>query len=176
MQRPIRLYPDPVLRRKAAPVENFDDALRELVAELQATMYAAPGVGLAATQIGELARVAVIDVDPGGPASQLHVLVNPRIVESFGETHETEGCLSIPEVTEKVERPERVRVEARDLTGGTFELAGEGLLARAICHEIDHLEGILFIDRLHGLRRQMALRRMKRLGFELEAARPAVRG
>ncbi|MEZ5313408.1 MAG: peptide deformylase [Thermoanaerobaculia bacterium] len=174
MRRPIRIYPDPVLRGKAAPVETFDAALAELAKELAATMYDAPGVGLAAPQIGELQRVAVIDVDPRGPASKLHVLINPRIVESSGESLDSEGCLSIPELTEKVERPQRVRVEAVDVEGRPFELLGEGFLARALCHEIDHLDGVLFIDRLHGLRRQLAMRRLRRLGFEVETARPGV--
>lgn len=172
--RTIRLYPDPVLRQRTTPVESFDEALARLVEDLQETMYAAPGVGLAAPQIGDLRRVAVVDLDPRGPASRLQVLVNPRLVESAGESIETEGCLSIPELTERVARPARVRVVAQRASGEAFEVAAEGFFARALCHEIDHLDGILFVDRIHGLRRQLALRRLKRLGFEVEAKRAGV--
>jgi peptide deformylase len=172
--RPILLYPDPRLRRRTVPVERFDAELARLVDDLSETMYDAPGVGLAAPQIGELARVAVVDVDPRGPGSKLHVLVNPRVVESEGEQTDAEGCLSIPEFTERVDRPLRVRVVAQDVRGESFELAAEGFFARALCHEIDHLDGVLFIDRLTGLRRQLAMRRLKRLGFEVEAGRTVV--
>lgn len=175
-RRPIRLYPDPILRQKTAPITRFDAALAELVETLRETMYDAPGVGLAAPQIGEAARVAVVDVDPRGPASRLHVLVNPQIVASAGELVDSEGCLSIPDFTEKVSRPERVRVAAQSASGEPFEIEAEGFFARALCHEIDHLDGILFIDRLHGLRRQLALRRLKRLGFEVEERRSGVAG
>ena len=175
-RRPILLYPDPILRAKAAPVERFDDDLAKLVDDLRETMYDAPGVGLAAPQIGDLRRVAVIDIDPRGPASKLHVLVNPRIVESGGEATDTEGCLSIPDFTDKVDRPERVRVAAQTPAGEPFEIEAEGFFARALCHEIDHLDGVLFIDRLRGLRRQLALRKLKRLGFEVESGRASVAG
>jgi peptide deformylase len=104
------------------------------------------------------------------------VLVNPRIVESAGEATDTEGCLSIPDFTEKVDRPERVRVAAQRVDGAPFELEAEGFFARALCHEIDHLDGILFIDRLTGLRRQLALRRLKRLGFAVEPRRAGMAG
>ena len=175
-RRPILLYPDPTLRRKAEPVERFDAELARLVDDLRETMYDAPGVGLAAPQIGELRRVAVIDLDPRGPESKLHVLVNPRIVESAGEASDTEGCLSIPDFTDKVDRPERVKVVAQSVAGEPIELQAEGFFARALCHEIDHLDGILFIDRLRGLRRQLALRKLKRLGFEVESGRASVAG
>ena len=175
-RRPILLYPDPTLRRKAEPVERFDAELARLVDDLRETMYDAPGVGLAAPQIGELRRVTVIDLDPRGPESKLHVLVNPRIVESAGEVSDTEGCLSIPDFTDKVDRPERVKVAAQSATGEPIELEAEGFFARALCHEIDHLDGILFIDRLRGLRRQLALRKLKRLGFEVESGRASVAG
>jgi peptide deformylase len=175
-RRPILVYPDPLLRTRAAPVERFDAGLASLVEDLTETMYGAPGVGLAAPQIGELQRVAIIDLDPRGPDSKLHVLVNPRILQDEGELTDTEGCLSIPDFTEKVERPERVRVAAQTVGGEAFELEAEGFFARALCHEIDHLDGILFIDRLRGLRRQLALRRLKRLGFEVEAGRASIAG
>lgn len=175
-RRPILLYPDPRLRERATEVERFDAGLERLVDDLRETLYSVPGVGLAAPQIGELHRVAVIDIDPRGPESRFHVLVNPRIVESSGRISDNEGCLSIPELTEKVERPEQVRVVAQNVAGDPFELAATGFFARALCHEIDHLDGVLFVDRLHGLRRQLAMRRLKRLGFEVETGRVGLAG
>ncbi len=170
--RPILLYPDPILRRPTAEVESFDSGLAALVDDLAATMYDAPGVGLAAPQVGVSRRVAVIDVAPGRPESRLHVLVNPRLVASRGRESGDEGCLSIPGLTEKLDRPAWVRVAAQDLEGRPFELEAEGLLARACCHEIDHLDGILFFERLTGLRKELALRRLRRLPLAAaEAAR-----
>ena len=161
--RPIVLYPDPVLRARAREVERFGSELEALACDLADTMYDAPGVGLAAPQVGVSERVAVVDVAAGGAASELHVLVNPRIVESEGRELAEEGCLSIPGLSEKVPRPRRVRVEARRPDGSCFELDAEGLLARALCHEIDHLEGILFFERVTGLRGELARRRLRRL-------------
>lgn len=166
--RPILLFPDPILRQKAEAVSAFDGSLASLVSDLQATMYAAPGVGLAAPQIGDLRRVAVVDIDPSGPRSELHVLVNPRLVARAGAEIEVEGCLSIPGFTERIERPLAVRVAAQRLSGEPFEIEAEGFLARALCHEIDHLEGILFIDHLRGLRRQLAMRKLGKLGYAKE--------
>jgi peptide deformylase len=163
--RDIVLYPDPILRRAAEAVERFDEELRRLVEDLAATMYAAPGVGLAAPQVGVARRVAVIDVAPRSPESRLHVLVNPRIVGTSGRQTEEEGCLSIPGFSEKVDRPLAVRVEARDADDRPVEIEAEGYLARALCHEIDHLDGVLFVDRLTGLRRELALRRLRRLPY-----------
>ena len=161
--RPIVLYPDPVLRARALDVVEFGAELERLARDLADTMYAAPGVGLAACQVGVAQRVAVVDVAPGRVDSQLHVLVNPRIVEAEGLELGEEGCLSIPGLTDKVSRPRRVRVTARRLDGSEFELEGEGLLARALCHEIDHLDGVLFVDRLTGLRGELARRRLRKL-------------
>jgi peptide deformylase len=166
--RPIVLYPDPVLRRKAAPVARFDAELAELVRDLADTMVDAPGVGLAAPQLGVELRVAVVDVAAGTPESKLHVLVNPEIVAASGRESGDEGCLSVPGLTEKVDRPSRVTVVARDAHGAPLELAAEGFLARAVCHELDHLDGILFFDRLTGLRKELALRRLRKLPY-LEA-------
>ena len=166
--RPILLFPDPILRQKTEEVSAFDSSLARLVAEMAATMYAAPGVGLAAPQIGDLRRVAVVDIDPTGPRSELHVLVNPRVVERSGVETDIEGCLSIPGFTERIERPLVVRVAAQRLSGEAFEIATEGFFARVLCHEIDHLEGILFIDHLRGLRRQLAMRRLGKLGYAKE--------
>ncbi len=166
--RPILLFPDPILRQKTEEVSAFDSSLSRLVAEMAATMYAAPGVGLAAPQIGDLRRVAVVDIDPTGPRSELHVLVNPRVVERAGVETDIEGCLSIPGFTERIERPLVVRVAAQRLSGEAFEIATDGFFARVLCHEIDHLEGILFIDHLRGLRRQLAMRRLGKLGYAKE--------
>jgi peptide deformylase len=163
--RPIVLYPEPVLRRKAEAVERFDSELADLVRDLAETMYDAPGVGLAAPQLGVERRVAVVDVAPGTPESKLHVLVNPEIVAAAGRETGEEGCLSIPGLTEKVDRPQRITVRALDATGAPFELEAEGFLARACCHELDHLDGILFIDRITGLRRELALRRLRKLSL-----------
>jgi peptide deformylase len=161
--RPIVFYPDPILERPARVVERFDGELAGLVRDLAETMYDAPGIGLAAPQVGVGLRVAVVDVSPGTAESRLHVLVNPRIVESAGRVVGEEGCLSIPGLTEKVERPERIRVAAADAAGAPFELEASGLLARACCHEIDHLDGVLFFRRLAGLRKELALRRLRKL-------------
>ncbi len=168
--RPILLYPEPVLRKRAAPVERFDAGLADLVRDLAETMYAAPGVGLAAPQIGVELRVAVVDVAPGSPESKLHVLVNPAIVTAEGREGGEEGCLSIPGLTEKVDRPRQIRVAAQDAEGEPIELAASGFLARAVCHELDHLDGILFIDRLTGLRKELAFRRLRKLPFVEERA------
>jgi peptide deformylase len=168
--RPILLYPDPVLRRPARAVERFDDGLRRLIDDLAETMYAAPGVGLAAPQVGVEERVAVVDAAPGTPESQLHVLINPRVVESEGRASDEEGCLSIPGFTERVDRPRRIRVEAVAPDGAPVQIEAEGFLARAICHEIDHLDGILIVDRLTGLRKEMALRRLRKMPYVQRAS------
>jgi peptide deformylase len=160
--RPILLYPDPMLRRPAAAVGHFDDRLTDLVRDLADTMYAASGVGLAAPQIGLSLRVAVVDVAPRQPESRLHVLVNPRILFGEGRIAGEEGCLSMPGVTEKIDRPRRIRLEAWNVRGERFELEAEEFLARVCCHEIDHLEGVLIVDRLAGLRKELALRRVRK--------------
>jgi peptide deformylase len=167
--REILLYPDLVLRRPSRPVEVFDGELARLVEDLAATMYAAPGVGLAAPQIGVGLRVAVVNVAAGTPEDRLHVLVNPRIAVAEGRQVEEEGCLSIPGLSEKVSRPRRVVVEAQGVGGEPVRVEGTGLLARALCHEIDHLDGVLFIDRLTGLRKELALRRLRKLPYLQEA-------
>ncbi len=167
---PIRIYPDPVLRERCTEVAIFDDGLRRLAADMIATMHAAPGVGLAAPQVGDTRRLIVVDLSVGDDPAELHVLVNPRIVEHEGSETETEGCLSIPDLSDKVERPRRVRVEARSLDGEPVALDAEGWLARAICHEIDHLDGVLFVDRLRGLRRERAQRALRRMARRLEPA------
>lgn len=166
--RRIRLFPDPVLRVDCGPVETFDEELRELVADMIETMHAAPGVGLAAPQIGIEKSLCVVDLSVGKDPDALHVLVNPEILGEEGGWTEVEGCLSIPELTEKVDRPFRIRVRSRDVDGAPFELEAEEWLARAICHEVDHLRGVLFVDRLRGLRRDRARRHLRRLARETE--------
>lgn len=171
-QLPIRLYPDPVLRRETVPVETIDDELQQLIDDMIETMHAAPGVGLAAPQIGRSLRLAVVDASAGEDPAAVRVLINPQLLDQEGTETDLEGCLSIPDFTDKVTRPLRVRVRARDRDGKTFELDAEELEARAICHEIDHLNGVLFTDRLRGLRAERArrhLRRLERLGVEMSA-------
>jgi peptide deformylase len=164
--RPILHYPDKRLRNPGLPVTEFGAELRKLVDDMAETMYAAPGVGLAAPQIGVSLRVFVIDVAAGDDApSDLRTFINPEIVEAIGETCYEEGCLSFPGVHEEVERAERVKVRAQDVDGNTFELEADGLLAIAIQHEHDHLEGKLLVDHLSLLRRRLVHRSMlKRAG------------
>lgn len=161
--REIIVVPDPILRREAEPVETFDDDLRTLVTDMIETMHTAPGVGLAGPQVGVSSRVAVVDVTAGEDPEAVLVLVNPVIEEATGSEVDVEGCLSIPEITDKVERATWIRISARDAHGEPFELSADDLTARAIQHEIDHLDGILFIDRLRGLRRERAQRRVRRM-------------
>lgn len=161
--RPIRIYPDPVLRVRCPPVERFDAELRRLAEDMVETMHAAPGVGLAAPQVGVELRVAVVDLSVGKDPEALLVLVNPELLEEEDRETEVEGCLSIPDLTDKVERSYRVRVRARDLEGEPFEVEAEDWLARAILHEMDHLDGVLFVDHLRGLRKERAKRALKKL-------------
>lgn len=143
----IRLYGDPVLREKARPVERVDAGVRRFLAAMAEAMYAAEGVGLAAPQVGVLQRLVVIDVGDG-----LLELVNPEIVASAGQVEGVEGCLSLPGLIGDVVRSESVTVRALDGRGRPFEISGQGLLARALQHEIDHLDGVLFIDKAKNLR------------------------
>ena len=160
---PIRKYGDDVLRRPAEPVRDFDGALQQLIDDMVQTMYAAPGIGLAANQIGVNRRVAVIDLSVGKRPNELHVLVNPEIVERIGDQSDEEGCLSVPDFTETVVRPTRVTARFLDRNGDTRELSGEGLMARAMCHEIDHLDGKLYVDHLRGFKRERIVRKIQKL-------------
>jgi peptide deformylase len=159
----IRIYPDPVLRVKCPEVTVFDDRLRKLAADMIETMHAAPGIGLAAPQVGVEQRLAVVDLSVGEDPRQVHVLVNPKIVHREGSETDVEGCLSLPGLTDKVERPTKVRLQAVDLDGRPFEMEADDWLARALCHELDHLDGILFVDHLRGLRRERSKRQLKKL-------------
>lgn len=160
---PIRLYPDPVLRARCREVEEFDSTLAALVADMVETMHAAPGIGLAAPQVGIDRRIAVVDLSVGESADALLVLINPRIVEQEGSAVDVEGCLSLPGITEKVDRPTRIVVEAAHADSEPFSVEAEDWMARAICHELDHLDGVLFTDRLSGLKKDKAKRALRRL-------------
>ena len=163
MIHPIVKYGDPVLETPTKPVENFDEELQALVADMFESMYAANGVGLAAPQIGISWRVAVIDVTVGKNAEAKIVCANPQIIHTEGEQREEEGCLSIPGFRGHVARPQYVTVRAQDASGKEFEMRGEGLLARAFCHEIDHLNGVLFITHLSMLKRDLIKRKIRKL-------------
>ncbi|HMF53896.1 MAG TPA: peptide deformylase [Edaphobacter sp.] len=161
--REIVKYPDPVLAKPGEPITVFDGDLQALVEEMFESMYAAHGIGLAAPQIGLSKRLTVIDVNfKKDPADKL-VLINPEIVEREGKQFEEEGCLSLPDIREKVNRAAKVKVRAQNVTGEWFEVEGEELLSRALQHEIDHLDGVLFLDRLSRLKRDLVVRRIKKL-------------
>jgi peptide deformylase len=156
-------YGDSVLEKPGAVIAKFDAALEELAEDMFATMYAAQGVGLAAPQIGKSLRIAVVDVTAGKNPEAKIVLVNPEIIHAEGEKREEEGCLSIPGFRGYVVRPQFVTVKAQNAKGETFEIRGEDLLARAFCHEIDHLNGILFLQHLSMLKRDLIKRKIKKL-------------
>lgn len=156
-------YPDPVLAQPAEPITVFDASLRKLVAEMFESMYVAQGIGLAAPQIAISKRLTVIDIGfKKNPKDKL-VLINPEIIESRGTQIEEEGCLSLPDIREKVKRAAWVKVKAQNEHGEWFETEGEELLARAMLHEIDHLDGVLFIDRISRLKRELVLRKIRKL-------------
>jgi peptide deformylase len=163
MIHPIVKYGDPVLETPGKRVEKFDDDLQKLVADMFESMYAAAGVGLAAPQIGVGLRLTVVDVSNGKIPEAKLVLANPEIIYAEGQQREEEGCLSLPGFRGYVERPQYVTVRAQDATGTSFERRGEGLLARAFCHEIDHLNGILFITHLSMLKRDLIKRKIRKL-------------
>ncbi len=156
-------YPDPVLAKPGAPVTVFDEALKTLVAEMFESMYAAQGIGLAAPQISLSQRLTVIDVSFKKNPKEKLVLINPEIIETRGKQVEEEGCLSLPDIREKVQRAEWVKVRAQNERGEWFEVEGEELLARAMLHEIDHLNGVLFIDRISRLKRELVLRKIRKM-------------
>ena len=160
----IRLYGDPVLRQKALPIPKITDVEHKLAEDMLATMYAAPnGVGLAATQVGVLKRLIVIDVNRDDLSSRPLVLINPETQSLDGELIEDEGCLSIPNITAEVKRANEAVVSALNLDEEKISVTSEGLLARVLQHEIDHLDGVLFIDRVKGLKRQVLRKKLHRL-------------
>jgi peptide deformylase len=156
-------WPAPVLSKPGEPVTVFDAKLKKLVEEMFESMYAAQGIGLAAPQISLSQRLTVIDCSFKKNPDEKVVLINPEIVARKGKQVEEEGCLSLPEIREKVTRAEWVKVRAQDVTGKWFEAEGTELLARAMQHEIDHLDGVLFIDRLSRLKREMVIRKIKKM-------------
>ena len=155
-------YPDPVLQQPGEPVTEFNDELRKFVADLLETMYAAKGVGLAAQQVGVTKCITVIDTSGGEDPSKKLVLINPEVIAKEGKLYEEEGCLSFPDIHEKVPRAAKVTVRAQDEYGKWYEIDGEELLGRALQHEIDHLDGVLFIFRMSALKRDMILRRIRK--------------
>ena len=160
---PILKYPDPVLARKADPVTVFDKELAKLADDMFQSMYAAEGIGLAAPQIGLSKRLFIVDTSLGKNQDERLVLINPEIVHREGKQLEEEGCLSLPDIRDKVSRAAHVRMRAQDVDGKWFEIDGDELLARAFQHENDHLDGILFIDRISRLKRDLTLRRIRKL-------------
>lgn len=159
----ILKYPDPRLSKVARPVSNVTDATVQLISDMLETMYAAPGVGLAATQVGVLQRIVVLDVDHENPRTNVYKLVNPFITHSEGQLVWEEGCLSVVDFTAEVRRAEHVQVVALDEHGKERRIEAEGLLAVALQHEIDHLDGKLFIDRISRLKRDLYTRRRRKM-------------
>jgi peptide deformylase len=158
----IKKYPEKILREKTECVSEFDDALQKLIDDMIETMYAAPGVGLAANQVGICKQVAVIDVSVRDEESSLIVVINPEIVHKEGEEASEEGCLSIPDYSTMVKRAKRVRVKCLDRNQKPIEVDAEGLLAKALQHEIDHLNGFLFIDRIGRIKKEFFKKRYAR--------------
>lgn len=156
-------WPEPGLAQRGEEVTVFDDALKQLVEEMFESMYIAQGIGLAAPQIAVSKRITVIDVSFKKNPSDKLALINPEIIHAEGRQVEEEGCLSLPEIREKVARAAKVRVKAQDVTGKWFEVEGEELLSRALQHEIDHLDGVLFIDRISRLKRELVLRKIRKM-------------
>ena len=155
-------YPDPVLLKKAEPIKEIDPSLQEMIKNMIETMYMAPGIGLAATQVGRPIRLIVFDVTPKDQDRNPTVLINPEIIEAEGEQTLEEGCLSVPEYYSDVKRSAKVRVRGLDPEGKPVEICGEGILATVLQHEIDHLDGILFIDRISALKRTLYKKRVQK--------------
>lgn len=160
--RKIITYPDRVLKEMAEPIEEITPEIRQLAEDMGETMYAAPGIGLAANQVGVLKRIIVFDLHKKGEEKNLEVLVNPEIILAEGETCMEEGCLSVIDFSAEVRRSARVKVRALNLEGKEVEIQGEDMLAIVLQHEIDHLNGILFIDRISSLKRMLYKRHLKK--------------
>ncbi|MGB8031230.1 MAG: peptide deformylase [Terracidiphilus sp.] len=162
----IMKYPEPVLEQPGEPVTEFNAELRKLVADMFETTYASQGIGLAAPQVGVSKRITVIDLSMGKDPKQKLVIINPEIILSEGRQYEEEGCLSFPEIREKIFRAAKVRIRAQDANGKWFEMDGEELLARAFQHEIDHVDGIVFLFRMSALKRRLNLRKIRKMQNE----------
>jgi peptide deformylase len=158
----IEKYPSPVLSQPGEPVTEFNDELRELIANMFETTYAAQGIGLAAPQVGISKRLTVIDLSLGKDPAQKLVLINPEIISREGKLYEEEGCLSFPEIREKIVRAAKVRIRAQDEYGKWFEMDGEELMSRCMQHEVDHVDGMLFIFRMSALKRDLTLRKIRK--------------
>jgi peptide deformylase len=169
MVREILIWPHPTLKQKARPVAKVDDSVRTLIQDMFETMYAAEGVGLAAPQVGVLQRIIVLDTRPRQPESQPVAMINPEIIAMEGKTTYTEGCLSIPGEAEDIDRAAVVTVKFLDPQGQEQTLRCDGLLAIAVQHESDHLEGTVFVDHLSSLKRELVRKRMKRLKASRES-------
>ena len=163
MIRPILKFGAPELQRESEPVVTFDGKLRDLARDMLETMYAAPGIGLAAPQVGVNLRLLVVDISAGEEKGNQIVLVNPEILETEGEQKGEEGCLSIPGFTAMVDRPRRIRIFGQNTRGERVELEAEDLLARVLCHEVDHLDGILYLDRISFFKRDLIKRKIRKL-------------
>ena len=158
-------YPDPRLHKVAQPIATVDDSIKTLVADMAETMYAAPGIGLAATQVDRHVRLIVVDISEA--KDDLKVFINPEILEASGQSEHEEGCLSVPGIYDKVTRPERIRVRALDRDGQPFELETDGLLAVCVQHEIDHLDGKVFVEYLSRLKQERILKKLKKQAREV---------
>lgn len=163
MVRDIVKYPDPGLMEKSSAITDFGDDLQALVNDMFETLYDAPGIGLAGPQVGVNKRIVVLDLTAGEEEGHQLVLINPEIIEEDGYQKEEEGCLSLPGLQAAVERPARVKVIAQDIEGKSFEIEGRDLLARALSHEIDHLHGVLYIDKLPFIKKDLMKRKIKKL-------------
>jgi peptide deformylase len=168
--RDILIIGDPILTQKSEPVDGITEEIVRLARDMVETVHRAPGVGLAAPQVGVSKRIIVVDLSVGEHEDALYVLVNPEIVFKEGEAVGEEGCLSVPEIKEKVSRPYRVVVRGLDLEGREVEIEGEDLLARAFCHEIDHLDGILFVEKLSALKRALIKKKFKKKAASAKTA------
>lgn len=165
---PILKYPDPRLKEPAQPVTQFGSELKKLVEDMAETMYAAPGIGLAANQVGVLLRLFIIDIASDDEPSDLQVFVNPELVELTGTQTYEEGCLSFPGASEEIKRAAKVHVRAQNVEGKPFELVAEGLLAVAIQHENDHIDGVLMIDKVNPLKRRKISRQVQEAALRAE--------
>ena len=161
--RRIYQYPEPVLRKKAIPIENFDDSLKTLIADMAETMYDAPGIGLAAPQIGESIRLLIVDIGKEQEERSYLAVINPEITHHEGKQIDEEGCLSIPDLTANVERYKKITLTFQDEDGKMHEIEAEDRFAVVLQHEMDHLDGILFLDHLSPLKRNLYKKKMKKL-------------
>ena len=157
-------YPDPRLHKVAQPIAEVDDGIRDLITDMAETMYAAPGIGLAATQVDRHVRLILVDVSE--TKDDLKVFINPEILTAEGQSEHEEGCLSVPGIYDTITRPERIRVRARDRAGQPFELDADGLLAVCIQHEIDHLDGKVFVEYLSRLKQDRIVKKLKKQARE----------